>query len=720
MSGSPVAADITVVIPARNAAATIEAAVGSLASDRAVIREILLVDDGSDDQTAAMARQSAHRHGLPLDVVGVQLRRAGAARNVGLERASGTSIFFLDADDEVMPGSLSRLSAALAGRPCAGLAVGASIRRTKSRPDKLKAPQGYGADRRENVRRYLRNEVWPIAMGSALVADWATANLRFPETIGLDEDTCYWTAVLARADVVTVETPVLLYHHDEERMARRFITAPRRTFLAIALELNGLAAAGVEREAVQWRKAWIAQRIARQLIRHRKFADAGGMMRAVRAHKELGRSWKAMRYLARIRIGRLTETEARMSPMPNSATSRRTLIICHDPPFPPRSGADLRNFGNAMAAAAFGPVCLASLLPRSSDVQPPGPDIRVTELINKSEPRAPSLARWRAKGESRIPLPALARLKALVADFRPDTIVVEGVGLFRFLAPLRPIVRQLVLDMHNVESDLAGQLPRKKRWRPFSSDLRALERKAAAIVDRIWVCSQRDRQRLEAFVRPQVPVHIVPNGIPRADELPRLLPLQRAVSDAFPLILYVGHLGYQPNVDAAERLGHTILPRIRQTLPTAKLVLAGRSPESRVRALARLDGVSLVEDPDDIRPLLSVAHLGIVPLAMGGGTRIKILEAMAWGVPVIATPLAAEGLNLIEGDEVLLSDTDEGLADIAVRLCSDHARMASVRARAHEAAWSRFGPQAIRDAVGQGLGTPFAADCDQVQAVSRG
>ncbi|TIV00198.1 MAG: glycosyltransferase, partial [Mesorhizobium sp.] len=82
MSGSPVAADITVVIPARNAAATIEAALGSLASDRAVIREILVIDDGSNDQTAAMARQSAHRHGLPLDVVGVRLGKAGAARNV--------------------------------------------------------------------------------------------------------------------------------------------------------------------------------------------------------------------------------------------------------------------------------------------------------------------------------------------------------------------------------------------------------------------------------------------------------------------------------------------------------------------------------------------------------------------------------------------------------------------------------------------------------------
>ncbi|TGV29910.1 glycosyltransferase family 4 protein, partial [Mesorhizobium sp. M8A.F.Ca.ET.142.01.1.1] len=99
------------------------------------------------------------------------------------------------------------------------------------------------------------------------------------------------------------------------------------------------------------------------------------------------------------------------------------------------------------------------------------------------------------------------------------------------------------------------------------------------------------------------------------------------------------------NIDAAERLARIILPRIHRTLPAATLVLAGRSPGPPVRALAGLDGVSLVEDPDDIRPLLSVAHLGIVPLAMGGGTRIKILEAMAWGVPVIATPLAAEGLN---------------------------------------------------------------------------
>jgi len=383
---------------------------------------------------------------------------------------------------------------------------------------------------------------------------------------------------------------------------------------------------------------------------------------------------------------------------------QRTLIICHEPAFPPTSGADLRNFGNAEAAAAFGPVCLVSLLPRGDEAQPAGLDIRVAQLTDMSEPRAPSLGWRRVRGESRITLPALARLKALVQDFRPDTIVVEGVALFKLLAPLRPMVRQLVLDMHNVESDLAGQLRQgKSRW-PFSSGVRPLEKKAAAIADRIWVCSRADRARLEAAVRPRIPVDVVPNGIPRADRIPRSMSPRPGVSDGFPIILYIGHLGYPPNVDAAERLARVILPRVRRTLPEARLVLAGRSPGPAVLALAGLDGVGLIENPDDIEPLLSSAHLSIVPLTMGGGTRIKILEAMAWGIPVVATRLAVEGLDLTEGEEVLLSGNDEELADLATRLCCDRERMAGLRVRAYDAAWSRFGPPAIREAVRVGLG----------------
>ncbi|TIW62063.1 MAG: glycosyltransferase [Mesorhizobium sp.] len=375
----------------------------------------------------------------------------------------------------------------------------------------------------------------------------------------------------------------------------------------------------------------------------------------------------------------------------------RTLIVCHDPAFPPTSGADLRNFGNATAAAELGRVRLVSICPRTDEAQPLDSNIGVVALTKAGEMRGPWLGWRRAKGESRIPRRALAR------EFRPDTIVVEGIALFRLLRPLRPLTEQLVLDMHNVESNLAGQLERAHGTLVTAPDLKRLEREAARIVDRIWVCSRLDRDRLEPSSSGTVPIDIVANGIPRAEAIARVLPAQPAFSDGFPVILFVGHLGYQPNIEAAERLVRNILPLIRQALPQANVVLAGRSPMPAVRALAGLEGVSLIEDPDDTRPLLAKAHLCLVPLSSGGGTRIKILEAMAFGVPVLATRLAAEGLDLAEDEEVLLSDEDERLAEKAIALCMDPPRMARQRTQAHAAVWSRFGPQAIGDAVRHGL-----------------
>ncbi|MEO5760159.1 MAG: glycosyltransferase [Mesorhizobium sp.] len=386
----------------------------------------------------------------------------------------------------------------------------------------------------------------------------------------------------------------------------------------------------------------------------------------------------------------------------------RTLVVSHDPAFPPASGADLRNYGNAEGAAALGPVCLVSVQPQANPSHPSDSMVRTEALSIAGERGSASIGWWRIRAENRISRSALARLETLVREFRPDTIVIEGIGLFKLLRPLRPLAKQLILDMHNVESDLAGQ--------PHSADkaqstaamiaagfgLRRLERKALAVVDRVWVCSRRDHDRLTALSRRAVPIDIIPNGIPRAESIPVELPMQPAAAGGFPLILFVGHLGYGPNIDAAQRLASVILPRIRQKLPDAKLVLAGRFPKPAVNMLATLPGVELVENPGDVAPLLSAAHLSIVPLAAGGGTRIKVLEAIAWGVPVVATPLAVEGLDLEQ--EVLLSDSDERLADLAIELCMDPERMARQRMRGHEAVWSRFGPQAVRSAIRSGLG----------------
>lgn len=139
---------ISVIIPARNAAATINATLSSLIADKNLIHEILLIDDGSDDGTVPNAWEAAHRHALPLNVTRVQRGSAGAARNVGLAQVRGEHVFYLDADDEVIPGGLTLLHEALRRDPKAGLAVGSSIHRG-SRGDKLKVPHRFGRSHRE-------------------------------------------------------------------------------------------------------------------------------------------------------------------------------------------------------------------------------------------------------------------------------------------------------------------------------------------------------------------------------------------------------------------------------------------------------------------------------------------------------------------------------------------------------------------------------------------
>src|SRR5690606_26091480 len=227
--------------------------------------------------------------------------------------------------------------------------------------------------------------------------------------------------------------------------------------------------------------------------------------------------------------------------------------------------------------------------------------------------------------EPRIPRSALPRLLALVRTFRPDRIVVEGVPLFAMLKHLRPLTQRLILDMHNVESELAGLVrsagkPAKRplpfRWND-ERRIRKIEREALQTVDRAWVCSESDRAKVKALYGGNVPVDVVPNGIPRYDDAPPGLPPVAGKEGGWPVIVFAGHLGYAPNVAAAERLAKAILPLVRRTLPSARLILAGRAPKPEVRALETLPGVELVADPADMSLLFQRSHIGVVPLAAG-------------------------------------------------------------------------------------------------------
>ena len=390
------------------------------------------------------------------------------------------------------------------------------------------------------------------------------------------------------------------------------------------------------------------------------------------------------------------------------AASRRTLLVASDAAWPPVSGGDLRNWQNTRGLAGLGNVLVASVN------QPPSPanldDSRIATLTLANAAEAatsPRLARRRTPIDTRIPQVALARLLAAARDFKPDTIVVEGIPLFALIEHLRPMAPTLVLDMHNIESDLARQMMPKSSWLAgmFSKKtrhirrMRDMELKSLRMVDKVWVCSKQDRERLCDLSGGRTVADVIPNGIPRFEIIPEKLIDQPAMTSGKPTLLFIGHLNYLPNIEAARRLATQILPRLQATLGGASLIIAGRSPNRVLNDLAALPDVELIANPEDLSELYCRAHLTIVPLMTGGGTRLKILEAMAWGLPVVATRLAAEGLELVDGVDIDFADSDEELAACAAALCTDPARLEARRLSARETAARRFGPAAIEAAV---------------------
>jgi glycosyltransferase involved in cell wall biosynthesis len=224
--------------------------------------------------------------------------------------------------------------------------------------------------------------------------------------------------------------------------------------------------------------------------------------------------------------------------------------------------------------------------------------------------------------------------------------------------------------------------------------LRRLEAYAARRYPHHLVCGPGDRDVLLSRY-PDLDVSVLPSGYdpdyfrPAEPERPR----ERD------LILFLGSMDYPPNVDGVLHFTREVLPAIRRERPTARLAVVGRAPAPEVRALAS-DAVEITGAVDDVRPWLARAALVVVPLRIGGGTRLKIVEALGMGCPVVSTRVGAEGLDLADGREIVLADSAAALARRSVELLAhpETAGALGSRGRARVAAeygWERLGERLV-------------------------
>ena len=265
--------------------------------------------------------------------------------------------------------------------------------------------------------------------------------------------------------------------------------------------------------------------------------------------------------------------------------------------------------------------------------------------------------------------PYAARVQELLGTRPFDAVVCD------FLVPLVNMPDRLpcpaILFTHNVEAEIwrrhaqtaANPVSRRLLAQQWRRMLR-FERNALARFDLVLAVSEADGVTFERLYPGALrkPVHVVKTGVDTQYFTPAETPTRRAH------VVFTGSMDWLPNEDGMLYFAREILPRIRQQEPEATLGIIGRSPTPAVRRLAEDPAIEVTGRVEDVRPHVAAGSVYVVPLRIGGGTRLKIFEAMSMGKAVVSTTVGAEGLPVTHGADIVIADDPAGFADAVVRL----------------------------------------------------
>ena len=362
----------------------------------------------------------------------------------------------------------------------------------------------------------------------------------------------------------------------------------------------------------------------------------------------------------------------------------RTVMLTKFVPLPADSGGKQRSLALLTRLAALGPTTLCAFDDGTADLEGLA-DLGVEARTVRRDPsprRVLSGIRHTGSVSAARFWDARLRQQLLAAASVPaDLLQVEYAQLAPYAEGIE--ARTRVLDLHNVESALVKSMaalrpaPVRIALELEAKRLRRLEDAALRSFDGVAVVSETDRARLRAK---DARILVCPNGW----DTGQLIPIGDEKT-----VVFVGLLGWGPNVDAAVWLAKNVWPAVRNKVPDAKLLLVGRDPSSRVLDL-RSDTIEVTGSTPDVHPYLSRARVATAPLRAGGGSRLKILEALAAGRPVVATSIGAEGLADLVGSGIVVADSAPATVDALVALLQDRERAGALGRAGHEAVRDQY------------------------------
>jgi glycosyltransferase involved in cell wall biosynthesis len=369
----------------------------------------------------------------------------------------------------------------------------------------------------------------------------------------------------------------------------------------------------------------------------------------------------------------------------------RVLFVAPAVPWPLRTGGALRTFHLIRACAGEARIHLRAVeqpgLDTAAARRALEPSCAGVEIFPRSPPSL--LERWtRPRIERWFGSVAMQRrlheeLDAERGDaLAYDVVHVDEACADRALPPSPRVPR--VVQHHKLDVEMANALARTALDRFDARKVARMEARTAATAERHVVCSAEDRARLLAR-HPRARVDVVPNAID-----PSLLgppPPFGGRDDG--RVLFLGSLAYPPNQQALAWYTRSIHPRVHAAKPSTMLEIVGSGglalPPQMLGA-----GIAFHGEVADVRPAMARASLLAVPLPIGGGTRIKILEALALGCPVVSTRVGAEGLGLEHGVHALLADDTETFTAAVLDLLTDRERARQIAARGREHVLAHF------------------------------